>query len=851
MSEWTPNKYYLVSETNRECIKIVTNLLRAYSLTRGCLDTLGEQLQSKLEFVFFSEGEEFITQGESGRDIFMLCTGRMDVLVNNQVVVQMSAPTLVGEKSIISPDSKRAATIRVAEGVNALAIKVPMGEFIRDFKDLKIEDKKFSQEVSIFQNVFQGVQGRLFEYMHMQKKLSEETNTSLALINQQILAKMLDNQKDPGWQPETWDIAKNFLKIKLNLSWPPNVPTNVQTFRAILQKYLLQKYSKQNVDPGKRGRDWRDLLVQTCSFVLKNIPDVKKPIKLPDLKLFNPNIYRMRISTLVGQVGKKFEKNVRKPDSEEDKKLTFFGKGDKANEFDMPKYLDSFDKRYSIKNQRRLQAQITQKYALIAAEIENSFNVSVVQMQKFLNEVKSKNLQQGEVVKTQKIDYAKLKSWTERVFRGIENFRDSSQIVFATRLGKVAFNPKSYPRFPEFIRAYRVQFTKDQMTQSFNGIINSIQFKGEYLSTAVLHKSFHICDVSRGDEIIQRELLNGYWFSLSAKTLLNFEEENIIEFKEGMLIGSDSWNEAAIKNEFDDKLNVKVADTSLILVLPSKYLPWKSNPEPDATAFVEHYLPMMQWLINKQIGTLRTLEVVRDQIVDQWREIQHAITMSKKVEAFEKKPYKLPKSEQMELVNWLNGNLGMNLNPAESIPLNRLSKTIYNFLLHQVGKEHPEISIEQRGNQAYTKWRNLLLDVVSEIRSLDRVVKTQTGKPPRPVWNVLVKQLTPILSPLFKNTWVENNPLTSGEPSLNILSAFHPDKIDCANAVRDYETIMEILGNNIIALILEIRSHRSFLEEINQERDSKDMGSTAGSFHEEMISKSIKNLASVLESLSP
>ena len=198
MSDWIQNHYYPVSETNRECIKIVTNLLRAYSLTRGCLDTLGEQLQSKLEFVFFSGGEEFITQGESGRDIFMLCTGVIDVLVNDQVVVQMNAPTLVGEKSIISPDSKRAATIRVAEDVNALAIKVPMGEFIRDFKDLTIEDKNFSQEVSIFQNVFQGVQGRLFEYMHMQKQLSEE-NQYLTCSDQSA-----DFSKNAGQSKRPW-----------------------------------------------------------------------------------------------------------------------------------------------------------------------------------------------------------------------------------------------------------------------------------------------------------------------------------------------------------------------------------------------------------------------------------------------------------------------------------------------------------------------------------------------------------------------------------------------------------------------------------------------------------------------
>ena len=81
MVQKVTNQYFFFKETNNSCNQIATNLLNSYSLTRGCLKTLGKALQEQLEYGFFDEAIEIIVQGESGRDVFLLCSGTIDVLV--------------------------------------------------------------------------------------------------------------------------------------------------------------------------------------------------------------------------------------------------------------------------------------------------------------------------------------------------------------------------------------------------------------------------------------------------------------------------------------------------------------------------------------------------------------------------------------------------------------------------------------------------------------------------------------------------------------------------------------------------------------------------------------------------
>ena len=101
-----------------------------------------------------------------------------------------------------------------------------MGSFIRDFQNKKIPDISFSQEQGIFESVYEAVQQRLFEFMYLQKSLWEKVTNMSRQLNEQILAKQLDNQKNPGWSPEVWQVVQNHLKVKYNIPWPANIPIN-------------------------------------------------------------------------------------------------------------------------------------------------------------------------------------------------------------------------------------------------------------------------------------------------------------------------------------------------------------------------------------------------------------------------------------------------------------------------------------------------------------------------------------------------------------------------------------------------------------------------------------------------
>ena len=76
MAQWIPNHNYSFKHSNDACVQLATSLLESYSLTGGCLRILGKKLQDQLAFGFFDVGSDIILQGESGRDVFMLCSGR-------------------------------------------------------------------------------------------------------------------------------------------------------------------------------------------------------------------------------------------------------------------------------------------------------------------------------------------------------------------------------------------------------------------------------------------------------------------------------------------------------------------------------------------------------------------------------------------------------------------------------------------------------------------------------------------------------------------------------------------------------------------------------------------------------
>ncbi|MBT4290730.1 MAG: cyclic nucleotide-binding domain-containing protein [Deltaproteobacteria bacterium] len=851
--QWESNHYYSLKEADPMCLQIVISLLKAYPLTKGCLDTLGIKLQEKLAFGFFNIGKDIITEGDSGRDIFLLCTGKMDVIVNNQVVVKMESPSLVGEKGIISENSKRAATIKITDKDEALVVKIPMGSFLRDFNDTSIRDDQFTQVEKIYQNLFQGIQERLFDYIYLQKSLWEETNSTLELLNTQMLAKSLDNQKDPGWEPEIWSIVQKHLKLKLGLIWPASAPLNIANLRIGVLRFLDKKFASLDVTKSHtiKQMEWRNFLLSVSERVLKSLPENKKLFPLPQLELFNPSIYRMRLIDLLRKLEKRFEKA--KIEKMVPGHNDFFGVGDRSNEFNLINYLANFYKYFRTKNPRRIQAQIAQKIASIAAECENQFNQSAVKMQNFITDVKKRNIATKSEATEKQIDMSKINKLVLILQRGMEIYKDNAATFFSGEIGKIKFDPNKFPTFSTFQVTMRSQALRKQMHSSFLSVLKAFKFQKDILTNESLHSLFHICLIEKNDTILPNEIYANYWFTFSDQIKLKYENEILLDSNPGMEIGGEYWGLQKQKGEIetDSKVSLQAENTSLILILPIINLPWTSNQSPTNQILIEEYLPLMQWLFDKQIEQFVFLKEMRDQFVQQWLEMKKVLELSQKTNQFEQKALRLPREEGFQISAWLKDNLGLNIDQNEAMISNQLSKRIYNFVLRSTSSDKPDLSIEQCGNLAYTKWRNILFEIVGQISSLNKIVRALPNNPPVPAFDRLAKKLTPILSHILEDTWKKQNPILSGNPGLNILSILHPDKHNNSqDIIKLYQSIFEIVSEQSYQLLLEVKQQKTFLETMKDKYSQLDTTSASEVSKIDMIHGLVTRLVAQLKKAS-
>jgi hypothetical protein len=330
---------------------------------------------------------------------------------------------------------------------------------------------------------------------------------------------------------------------------------------------------------------------------------------------------------------------------------------------------------------------------------------------------------------------------------------------------------------------------------------------------------------------------------------LNFAEDALLTIKATSPMGGNEWNtDLEAQNPKGGKdISIGTEEDSVIMVLPMHRLPWESAGKPSDDTFVGQYMPLMQWFVDKHIELLLDLQAQRDEIVEEWTGIRNGIARSEKIAVFEQKALKLPKTDYDRIVSWLNSTMGLKLDPNEVMVSNKLSKRIYNFFLHSATVDYPELSIEQRGNQAYTKWRNLLFELTDQIPALNKVVSKLPGKDPIPVLDFLVKQLSPFVAQFMGDTWEKQNPITSGRPNLNLMPIIHPEKHESTEeSIRLFKEILSIFSKSIFQLVLEIKQHKETLRALFEQRTQSDTGSGSNAESVDMRQESVKNLTKLL-----
>ncbi len=865
--QWETNKYYPLYQAKPDATVITTSLLHAYPLTGACLETLGQNLINRIEFGFFTEGTDIIRQGESGKDLFLLCHGLVDVLVNGQVVVKMDAPTLLGDKAIVEPQSKRAATIRISAGHLALFIKIPMGVFIRDFSDQSIDDDQFGQELRIFCNVFVEIQKRLFGYIYLQKNLWEEANTTLNLINTQVIAKSLDNKKEMNWDSRVWDAAKRWLLANTKFAWPNNIPLTTSNFRDVLYQLLERKFTRKmfkgtNADYlARKHLLWRGWLLQASESVIKEFPPEKLPIHIGDVELFNPRNYHMRTSKLLRSAEKKFPVRQTQPTSILDTQVqsvevppvsSFFGKGDHSNEFELQRYLSSFESTFVLKHPKRLQAQMAQRTALIAAECENQFNASVAKMQKFLEKAKSKALATPPQQSKTEVEGQQMLKWVTTLLKSFGAYnRQTHMMSDQNILGQVQFLRGFTPNIDNLVKCSAVKSTRTEIERAFQQVVTSLGMGPDRLPAKVIKQNLFLVEAGPADIVPYSELRKHYWVPVSEGIALLNEDGETMKVKPGMILGGKGWAKNAKAEDEDSNFSLRVPERKetdrmdlsfLLCVFPLSEFSWEIDNDPSPEQYVKAQLPVMQWIIDKHVEHIAALIEQRDRAFQKWFEIVQVIRLEKKVKEFETTRIRLTPQVLQVIQRLLATTIGLEINVQQSAPSDQLAKKIYNHILRQMGEQYPDMPVEERSNKAYTKWRFILSEIVQNMGAFGKEDDAGVYNP-KPVFDILNTEIASVVETYLGDQGSEYNHLSGEEPSFDFASlAKQATGMKISMRIMLFKLISSIFETHLRRVTQEMYDYETRLAKASEQRPQME----SDSVKLELILEDIEKLRRIL-----
>lgn len=92
----------------------LTQTLRSQKIVAGNA-VLADELAELVELTSIEPGEFLINQGDSDNDIFLIISGRFEVLVNGRTIAQRLPNDHVGEMAAIDPAQKRTPSVRATE----------------------------------------------------------------------------------------------------------------------------------------------------------------------------------------------------------------------------------------------------------------------------------------------------------------------------------------------------------------------------------------------------------------------------------------------------------------------------------------------------------------------------------------------------------------------------------------------------------------------------------------------------------------------------------------------------------------------------------------------------------------
>ncbi len=825
---WVQNTYYSASVISEESRQVIHMLLCSYPLTKACMEILGQQLVDKLELGFFMAPVEIIREGDAGKDMYLLCQGAVEVLVKDQHVVDMEGPVLLGDKALIEPRAKRAATLRLTSNKPTLVLKIPVGTFLHDFK-AKLHDDVYVQELRIFSSIFHVIQQRLFEYTSVQKDMWEEVSTILKHLNTQMLIRNVETQREMEWDTDTWEQVNKIVQEKFQVSVLNGSALSVGNLRKVLFSEMERQYPvHQFKGPDARYQEYRKRVwlswLQTLSeSLLKTLPADQLPLKFQEGNLFNPSNYHTQIVKEL----RKIEAQLSSSSASGTKKTSltpFFGKWDRSHEFDLSQYLEAFESNFRLSRPKRTQGQIAQRLALIAARCENLFNNSVAKMQHFL----TKTRQHAQPDKTKKNSgtgtEGDIQRYVETLLKGLEVYRKRASGSTTQQRGKIQFNHREMPTGHILLNDYGVEKMRDLLFDTFHELLTTLDIGGKCVSEEYARYHLYLCEVPRpGDEVWPYDLETNYWVPLQPTTLIrNKDVMGVV--KAGCLIGGEAWKPTEDDPKPPPRFSLRNMQTkpTLMLVLPQKAIPWLKSKQHDTETLKKDYLPMMQWLVTQHVEQLVWWVEQRDLLFQRRIELEEVVRIETKISALEKTHERLDRAQHARVAELLLHRFAIKVDPERPLYWDQLARKIYHSLITQINRNNPDMSMDERGNKAYTEWRYVLSEVVNLTESLDGTVQ-KTPEPPTVVFEVIVLQLRALSSTYLENHSYDYSGLLEEAPSLKVAEAFSETLIeDPIRTITFFQQILRIFTSHLQQVTKDTHILRVEVATLNQQRPQVD-----------------------------
>lgn len=889
------NTFYKLVNVGKKAVSISENLVKSYPLAKRLLKILKTNLLINLEFGFFTEGSEVLVQGEQGKDLLLICSHRVDVIVNAQKIVELPAPILLGDKGIIEKDSTRAATIAISEGHHALVIKIPVGKFIKNFKDSSISDSEFEIEKKLYFDLFQEVQHRLFKYVFLQKTLWEEVNSALNSLNIHLISNTIDKQKEVIWSPVVWTVIKQYLKTAYKFQWPDNIELNVKNFHLILKSILDKRFSYKNFKGSESGYIsqkqliWRKWLAKVSEICMKVMPKKELPIDLGEVELFNPRNYQLMLQNLLWTIEKKFlqkkeNDDVLKKKSGKLKVKNFFGKEVDSNEFNLTQYLETFENIFKLKNPNRILSQIAQQSGVVAAKCENEFNTSVSRMQRFLEKVKSLAIPIEEPVE-------KLKNW-EGVVKAIQmlnkSFQSYEKQLVGNRqqyIGEIRLDINYSPTGRKLLKSCGIEHTKKLVERSFYQIIEALGLNITDFDKSELLNFFYLFKATDKDAIRYREFKTHYWIPVLHGTFLKRGEEVFAKVPSGSVIGGPGWEHLEVhtdsfieegpsgngKNDSEevlkenDTLNPDIATVDiqlddstgwyiqvdqsqvedeskkqehhLFFAIPYTVLPWNIKTDILPEDIENKFWPVSNWIINKFLTQLVVLSKRSEILFSKWSKIIETVMVENKVREFENNKEKLKPNRYSQILGLVDKIVGIKLPRKEEASTEMVSRQLYNQVLKQANRDYPNLNVGERSNKAYTLWRYVQSEIVSSLSATDKE-DALLIRPPESIMGILAHQVESIFT---KYNFKSRNKFCHISENDAVFALF--DLNDLNPGISDidkigiYGEVFSILETTTFQILNQIQEYKRKLQNIQNIKSEFDVEELQTNFIEENVRK--------------